>query len=51
MDIYGQLKKQSRKAESEDEKQRREVESEERRYNCAKVSRKKIHTHEMLGKS
>ena len=25
-------------------KQRREVESEERRYNCAKVSRKKIHT-------
>ena len=31
-------------------KQRREVESEERRYNCAKVSRKKIHG-EMLGKS
>ena len=36
---------------SGDEKQRREVESEERRYNCAKVSRKKIHAHEMLGKS
>ena len=33
---YGQLKKQSREAESEDEKQRREVEQEERRYNCAK---------------
>ena len=32
-------------------KQRREVESEERRYNCAKVSRKKIHRCEMLGKS
>ena len=32
-------------------KQRREVESEERRYNCAKVSRKKIHRREMLGKS
>ena len=30
--------------------QRREVESEERRYNCAKVSRKKIHRREMLGK-
>ena len=29
-------------------KQRREVESEERRYNCAKVSRKKIHRREML---
>ncbi len=41
-------KKQSREAESEDQKQRREVESEER--NCAKVSRKKIHTCEMLGK-
>ena len=25
--------------------------SEERRYNCAKVSRKKIHRREMLGKS
>ena len=47
---YGQLKKQSREAESEDKKQRREVESEERRYNCAKVSRKKIDTREMLGK-
>ena len=45
-----ELKKQSREAESEDEKQRREVESEERRYNCAKVSRKKIDTREMLGK-
>ena len=32
-------------------KQSREVESEERRYNCAKVSRKKIHRREMLGKS
>ena len=32
-------------------KQRREVESEKRRYNCAKVSRKKIHRREMLGKS
>ena len=32
-------------------KQRREVESEERRYNGAKVSRKKIHRREMLGKS
>ena len=32
-------------------KQRREVESEERRYNCAKLSRKKIHRGEMLGKS
>ena len=32
-------------------KQRREAESEERRYNCAKVSRKKIHRREMLGKS
>ena len=32
-------------------KQRREVESEERRYNCTKVSRKKIHRREMLGKS
>ena len=32
-------------------KQRREVESEERRYNCAKVSRKKINRREMLGKS
>ena len=31
--------------------QRREVESEERRYNCAKVSRKKIHRREMSGKS
>ena len=32
-------------------KQRREVESEERRYNGAKVSRKKMHRREMLGKS
>ena len=32
-------------------KQRREVESEERRYNCAKVRRKKIHRREMLAKS
>ena len=32
-------------------KQRREVESEERRCNGAKVSRKKIHRLEMLGKS
>ena len=32
-------------------KQRREVESEERRYNCAKVSPKKTHRREMLGKS
>ena len=48
---YGQLKKQSREAEKEDEKQRREVKSEERRCNCAKVSRKKIHTRKMLGKS
>ena len=32
-------------------KQRREVESEERRYNCAKVSRKKLQLREMLGKS
>ena len=31
-------------------KQRREVELEERRYNGAKVSRKKIHRREMLGK-
>ena len=30
---------------------RREVESEERRYNCAKVSRKKLQLREMLGKS
>ena len=30
--------------------QSREVESEERRYNCAKVSRKKIHRREMSGK-
>ena len=37
---YGQLKKQNREAESE-----------ERRYNGAKVSRKKIHRREMLGKS
>ena len=36
--------------ESEDEKQRREAKSEERRYNCAKVRTKKIHTREMLGK-
>ena len=36
--------------QSRDEKQRREVESEERRYNCAKVSRKKSNTREMLGK-
>ena len=28
--------------------QSREVESEERRYNCVKVSRKKIHSREML---
>ena len=28
-------------------KQRREAESEERTYNCAKVSRKKIHRREM----
>ena len=47
------VEKQSREVESEDEKQRREVlvESEERRYNCAKVSRKKIHPRETLGKS
>ena len=45
------VEEQSREVESEDEKQRREVESEERRYKCAKVRRKKIHTHEMLGKS
>ena len=45
------MKKQSRAAESEDEKQRREVESEERRYNCAKVRRKKMHVREMLGRS
>ena len=32
-------------------KLRREVESEERRYNCAKVSRKKLQLREMLGKS
>ena len=32
-------------------KQRSEVESEERRYNCAKVSRKKLQLSEMLGKS
>ena len=32
-------------------KRREEVESEEKKYNCAKVSRKKIHTREMLGKS
>ena len=42
------MKKQSREAESEDEKQRREVESEERRCNCAKVSRKKIHTRKIV---
>ena len=36
-DKYGQFFKQSREAKSEDEKQRREVESEERRYKCAKV--------------
>ena len=32
-------------------KLRREVESEERRYNYAKVSRKKLQLREMLGKS
>ena len=48
---YGHLKKQSREAEKEDEKQRREVKSEERRYKCTKVSRMKINTLEMLGKS
>ena len=32
-------------------KQRKEIELEERRYNCAKVSRNKIYRHEMLGKS
>ena len=42
---------QCREAVSADEKQRREVKSEERRYNCAKVSRMKIHAREMLGKS
>ena len=47
---YGQLKKQSRVAES-CKKQRTEVESEERRYNCAKIGRKKIQTREVLGKS
>ena len=36
--------------QSRDEKQRREVESEERRDNCAKLSRKKIETRKMLGK-
>ena len=46
----------SRKSRAEQQsqkmtQQRREVESEERRYNCAKVSRKKIHRREMLGKS
>ena len=45
------MKKQSREAEPEDEKQRREVEAEERRYNCAKVSREKIQWREVLGKS
>ena len=48
---YGELKsraeKQSQKMKSREEK----VESEERRYNCAKVRRKKIHLREMLGKS
>ena len=48
---YGQLKKQSRVQSQKMKKQRREVESEERRYNCAKVRRKKIHLREMLGKS
>ena len=32
-------------------KKSREVESEEGRYNCTKVSRKKINRREMLGKS
>ena len=32
-------------------KQSKEVESEERRYNCAKVRRKETHMREMLGKS
>ena len=32
-------------------KQRKKVESEERRYNGTKVSRKKIHKCDMLGKS
>ena len=45
------MKKQSREAEKEDEKQRREVKSEEGRCNCAKVSRKKIRVRELLGKS
>ena len=44
------VEKQSRDVESGDEKQRREAESEERRYNCAKVRTKKIHPREMLGK-
>ena len=43
------VEKQSR-VESEDEKQRREVESEERRYNCAKIRRKKVHRQEMLSR-
>ena len=43
--------KRSREVESEDAKQRRGVESEERRYNCTKVRRKKIHARKMLGKS
>ena len=43
--------KQSREVESEDEQQRREVESQERRYNCANVTRKKIHSREMLGQA
>ncbi len=45
------VEKQSRDVESGDEKKRREVESEERKYNCAKVSRKKLQLREMLGKS
>ena len=45
------VEKQSREVESEDEKQRRGVGREERRYNCAKVSRKKIQMREMFGKS
>ena len=34
-----------------DEEQSREVESEERRYRCAKARRKKIQSHQVLGKS
>ena len=45
------VEKQSREAESEEEEKRREVESQERKYSCARVRRKKIHPREMLGKS